>query len=173
MTNLAMRPVGRDVHGQAVRAGAAVIVSRLQEILGRDVVAIITGKQSRQVSRCATGDAAPSARDQQLLRDTYQVVELLAEVEGPEVTRMWFIGMKSADQRNEPFQLSEVTRIVRIDASIEHGCYAGARQLKTDEGSAGEIIVGYEIDIVQLDPIEPPAAFPGFALCPIGSERGS
>ncbi|MEA9986074.1 hypothetical protein [Subtercola sp. RTI3] len=93
MTNLALRPVGRDVHGQAVRAGSVVIVSRLQEILGRDVVAIITGKQPRQVTRWATGDAAPTAHDQQLLRDTYQVVELLAEVEGPEVTRMWFIGM--------------------------------------------------------------------------------
>jgi hypothetical protein len=61
--------------------------------LGRDVVAIITGKQSRQVTRWATGEAVPSARDQQLLRDTYQVVELLTEVEGPDVTRMWFIGM--------------------------------------------------------------------------------
>ncbi|MDF2443701.1 MAG: hypothetical protein JWR01_1904 [Subtercola sp.] len=85
--------MGRDAHGQAVRAGSAVIASRLQEVLGRDVVAIITGKQSRQVSRWATGDAAPTARDQQLLRDTFQVVELLTEVEGPEVTRMWFIGM--------------------------------------------------------------------------------
>lgn len=93
MSNLSPRPVDRVAHGQAVRAGAAVIVSRLQETLGRDVVAVITGKQTRQVTRWVTGDAAPSVRDQQLLRDTYQVVELLAEVEGPEVTRMWFIGM--------------------------------------------------------------------------------
>jgi hypothetical protein len=88
-----MRPVGRDVHRTAVRASVAVIVSRLQDILGRDVVAIIVGKQPRQVARWASGNASPTARDQQLLRDTFQVVELLSEVEGPEVTRMWFIGM--------------------------------------------------------------------------------
>ncbi len=93
MSNLAVRPVGRDVHRTAVRASVAVIVSRLQDILGRDVVAVIVGKQPRQVARWVSGSTSPTARDQQLLRDTFQVVELLSDVEGPEVTRMWFIGM--------------------------------------------------------------------------------
>ncbi len=45
------------------------------------------------MSRWIAGEVAPAAREQKLLRDTFQVVELLAEVEGPEVTRAWFIGM--------------------------------------------------------------------------------
>ena len=93
MTDLVVRPVDRVAHARAVRSSAAVVVARLQEVLGRDVVSVITAKQPRTVTRWISGDASPAAHDQQLLRDTLQVVEILTEVEGPEVTRAWFIGM--------------------------------------------------------------------------------
>ncbi|MGA1836039.1 hypothetical protein VD659_03825 [Herbiconiux sp. 11R-BC] len=93
MTDLDVRPVDRVAHARSVRSSAAVVVARLQEVLGRDVVSLITDKQPRTVSRWIAGDASPTAQDQQVLRDTLQVVELLSEVEGPEVTRAWFIGM--------------------------------------------------------------------------------
>lgn len=93
MTDLDVRPVDRVAHARAVRSTAAAVAARLQKVLGRDVVALITAKQTRTVTRWVTGDAVPTAQDQQLLRDTLQVVELLAEVEGDDVTRAWFIGM--------------------------------------------------------------------------------
>lgn len=93
MTNVKIHPVDRVVHSRSVRSPSTTVAKRLQEVLGRDVVAIITGKQPRTVSRWIAGEVAPAAREQKLLRDTFQVVELLAEVEGPEVTRAWFIGM--------------------------------------------------------------------------------
>lgn len=51
MTDLAMRPLGRAAHKASVALASPAIVARLQEVLGRDVVAIITGKNPRQVSR--------------------------------------------------------------------------------------------------------------------------
>ena len=93
MTDLEVRPVDRVAHARSVRSASTAVVARLQEVLGRDVVSVITDKQPRTVTRWISGDANPTSRDQQLLRDTLQVVELLSEVEGPEVTRAWFIGM--------------------------------------------------------------------------------
>ena len=93
MANLAMRPLGRTSHHASVQLASTAIVARLQDVLGRDVVAIITGKTPRQVSRWVSGEAKPPVREQQVLRDTYQVVELLAEGDPDEVVRAWFIGM--------------------------------------------------------------------------------
>jgi len=47
------------------------IVARLQEVLGRDVVAIITGKTPRQVSQWVAGEAKPPVQEQRLWRDTF------------------------------------------------------------------------------------------------------
>lgn len=68
--------------------------ARLQEVLGPDVAAIITSKTPRQVSQWIPGQAATQPLDEQrLLCDTFEVVELLAEVDPNEVVRAWFIGM--------------------------------------------------------------------------------
>lgn len=93
MTDLAMRPLGRAVHKASLELASKAIVARLQEVLGRDVVAIITGKTPRQVSRWVAGEAKPPTEEQRILRDTFQIVELLAEVDPDEVVRAWFIGM--------------------------------------------------------------------------------
>ena len=100
MTNLTMRPLGRSVE-----LASASIVARLQEVLGRDVVAIITGKTPRQVSRWVRGAAKPPVQEQRLLRDTFQVVELLAEVDPDEVVRAWFIGMNPQLEDAAPAEL--------------------------------------------------------------------
>ena len=78
-----------------VTLARASIVARLQEVLGRDVVAIITGKTPRQVSRWFTGEATPPVHVQRILCDTFRVVKLLAEVDPDEVVRAWFIGMNT------------------------------------------------------------------------------
>ena len=93
MTDLAMRPVDREVHAAAMRTAPTDIVARLQTILGRDLVAVITSRTPRQVSRWTSGAVTPPRSEQQVLRDTLQVVELLVQAEDPEVVRAWFMGM--------------------------------------------------------------------------------
>jgi len=60
-------------HAEAVRGDVVSIVSGLQAVLGREVVAMITGRDPRQVSRWIAADAKPPMREMQLIRDTYQI----------------------------------------------------------------------------------------------------
>lgn len=58
--------MGRAAHrasGESVYPG---IAARLQEVLGREVVAIITGETPRQVSLWVSGDAKPTLDEQQI-----------------------------------------------------------------------------------------------------------
>lgn len=93
MVNATLRPIVRDAHGSVVRLPIADAVRDLQEILGRDLVAVMTGRAPRQVSRWSAGDCAPAWHEQQVVRDALQVVRLLQQVEDSEVIRAWFMGM--------------------------------------------------------------------------------
>ncbi|WP_166787712.1 hypothetical protein [Cryobacterium luteum] len=125
MTNLAMRPLGRSVHKASVELAPTAIVARLQEVLGRDVVAIITGKTPRQVSRWVAGEAKPPLQEQRLLRDTFQVVELLAEVDPDEVVRAWFIGMNPQLEDAAPAELIAEGRVRDVMAAARAFVNAG------------------------------------------------
>ena len=125
MTNLAMRPLGRSAHKASVELASASIVARLQEALGRDVVAIITGKTPRQVSRWVRGAAKPPLQEQRLLRDTFQVVELLAQVDPDEVVRAWFIGMNPQLEDAAPAELIAEGRVRDVMAAARAFVNAG------------------------------------------------
>ena len=87
------RPVRRRAHGQAVVAAIPEIVGRLRTVLGRDVLAVLVKRTPRAVTRWVAGDAEPPAREEDLLRDAFQITQLLSEVEPDEVIRAWFMGM--------------------------------------------------------------------------------
>lgn len=125
MTNLALRPLGRSAHKAAVESPSTVIVARLQEALGRDVVAVITGKNSRQVSRWVSGDAKPPMKEQQLLRDTFQVVQLLSEVDPDDVVRAWFIGMNPQLEDAAPAEVIASGRVRDVMAAARAFVNAG------------------------------------------------
>lgn len=93
MTNVMDRPVRRSAHGQAVAAAIPQIVGRLRTVLGRDVVAVLVKRTPRAVTRWVAGEAEPPAREEDLLRDAFQIVQVLGEVEPDEVIRAWFMGM--------------------------------------------------------------------------------
>lgn len=120
-----MRPLKRSAHKASVTLAAPSIVGRLQEVLGRDVVAIITGKAPRQVSRWVSGEAKPPLQEQQLLRDTFQVVELLAEVDPDEVVRAWFIGMNPQLEDAAPAELIAQGRVRDVMAAARAFVNAG------------------------------------------------
>jgi hypothetical protein len=125
MTNLALRPLGRTAHKASVQLASTAIVTRLQDVLGRDLVGIITGKTPRQVSRWASGEAKPPVHEQQLLRDTYQVVELLAEVDADEVVRAWFMGMNPQLEDEAPAELIAQGRVRDVMAAARAFVNAG------------------------------------------------
>jgi len=93
MANVVDRPGSRSAHGQAVVAAIPEIVGRLRTVLGRDVVAVLVKRTPRAVTRWVAGDTEPPAREEDLLRDAFQIVQLLSEVEPDEVVRAWFMGM--------------------------------------------------------------------------------
>lgn len=93
MTNVMDRPVRRSAHGQAVAGAIPEVVGRLRSVLGRDVLAVLVKRTPRAVTRWAVGDAEPPAREEDLLRDAFQIVQVLGEVEPDEVIRAWFMGM--------------------------------------------------------------------------------
>lgn len=125
MTDLAMRPLGRAAHKASVELASTAIAARLQQVLGRDVVAIITGKTPRQISRWVSGEAKPPVAQQRLLRDTFQVVQLLAEVDPDEVVRAWFIGMNPQLEDAAPAELIAVGRVRDVMAAARAFVNAG------------------------------------------------
>jgi hypothetical protein len=93
MSNVMDRPIRRSAHGQAVIAAVPEVVGRLRTVLGRDVVAVLAGRTPRAITRWVAGESEPPAREEDLLRDAFQIVQVLAEVEPDEVIRAWFMGM--------------------------------------------------------------------------------
>ncbi|MET0886145.1 MAG: hypothetical protein ABWX92_06810 [Mycetocola sp.] len=93
MTNVMDRPVRRSAHGQAVVTPIPELVGRLRAVLGRDVVAVLAKRTPRAVTRWVTGETEPAAREEDLLRDAFQITQILSEVEPDEVIRAWFMGM--------------------------------------------------------------------------------
>ncbi len=125
MTDAAVVAVPRRAHVRAVRSAPAEIATRLQEVLGQDVVAVIVGRSQRSVTRWVAGDAVPAAREERLLRDTYQVVELMTEVEGAEVTRAWFIGMNPQLNDDAPSEVIAAGRVRDVLAAARAFLNAG------------------------------------------------
>lgn len=119
MSNLVDRPIRRDAHRQAVSAAIPSLVERLRTVLGRDVVAVLAQRSPRAVSRWASGEAEPSAREKTLLRDTYQIVEILSEVEPDEIVRAWFMGMNP--------QLDDESPVEAVRDGRAHEAMAAAR----------------------------------------------
>jgi hypothetical protein len=62
----------------------------------------MTDKSERTVQRWASGDLSPSAKDEKVLRDAYQVYALLLTVEGDHTVRAWFMGMNPQLEDESP-----------------------------------------------------------------------
>jgi hypothetical protein len=88
-------PVDRQiVHTRAVRAPLPEIATRLQEVLGQRMTAVVAGiNDAKAVGQWARGLRAPHPDAERRLRDTYQIVGLLLEYDAPETIRAWFGGM--------------------------------------------------------------------------------
>jgi hypothetical protein len=80
-------------HARSVGLDVAAIASALQGAFGQALLGVIVGKDARTIARWASGMVRPPYASEHVLRDTFQVLELLISVESPEVARAWFMGM--------------------------------------------------------------------------------
>ena len=98
MTHLAVQAVPRarivrDAHAHAVELGISDIAAALQTHLGQALLGVIVNKTERTLTRWAKAAVRPPHASEQLLRDTFQVFELLTSAESADVARAWFMGM--------------------------------------------------------------------------------
>ena len=83
----------RDAHAHAVELGISDIAAALQTQLGQALLGVIVNKTERTLTRWTKAAVRPPHASEQLLRDTFQVVELLTSAESADVARAWFMGM--------------------------------------------------------------------------------
>ena len=89
-----MAIVRQTAHTRAMRASVPEIATRLQEVLGQRLTAVVAGvNDAKAVGQWARGLRAPHPDAERRLRDAYQVVGLLLEYDAPETIRAWFGGM--------------------------------------------------------------------------------
>src|SRR5438105_15753639 len=89
-----MAIVRQTAHTRAMRASVPEIATRLQEVLGQRLTAVVAGvNDAEAVGQWARGLRAPHPDAERRLRDAYQVVGLLLEYDAPETFRAWFGGV--------------------------------------------------------------------------------
>jgi len=94
-------------HRVATRTPAAEIAAALQQLLGRELTALISGIQSaRTVGQWARGETDPHPANEERLRNAFRVVILLREGGETERTvRSWFTGMNPHLDDRAPAQV--------------------------------------------------------------------
>ncbi|WP_022886133.1 hypothetical protein [Glaciibacter superstes] len=100
-----------DVHAtghlSAIKLDVRDITAALQADLGQALLSVIVGKEPRTVSRWLTGTKPPQATEQ-LLRNAYQVLQVIESVDAAPTARAWFMGMNPDLDDNSPAEaLSE------------------------------------------------------------------
>ncbi|TFB59628.1 hypothetical protein [Cryobacterium sp. Sr3] len=83
----------RAAHERSVGLSVAEIAAVLQAQLGQALLGVIVGKNARTLARWAHAAVRPPHASEKLLRDTFQVLEILSSVHSPDVARAWFMGM--------------------------------------------------------------------------------
>lgn len=83
----------RTAHERSVAMGVVEIAATLRAQLGQALLGVVVDKNVRTLTRWANATVRPPQASEKLLRDTFQVFELLASVDSPEVARAWFMGM--------------------------------------------------------------------------------
>jgi hypothetical protein len=81
-------------HRSAMTTPIAEVASRLQDLFGQKLVAIMVNSgDPKAVGRWAKGEREPQSDNEAQLRRIYQVVELLLSKESSTAIRSWMVGM--------------------------------------------------------------------------------
>ena len=130
MTNLAVQAVPRarivrDAHAHAVELGISDIAAALQTQLGQALLGVIVNKTERTLTRWAKAAVRPPHASEQLLRDTFQVFELLTSAESADVARAWFMGMNPQLDDESPAEALSTGRARDVMAAARAFINAG------------------------------------------------
>jgi len=84
-----------QAHRQAVVTPVTDVVSFLQDLLGRRLVAYVAGvKDAKTVSRWANGEVRSIRQEsEERIRTAYEVAQLLVQFDSPRIVKAWFIGL--------------------------------------------------------------------------------
>lgn len=84
-----------QAHRQAVVTPVTDVVSFLQDLLGRRLVAYVAGvKDAKTVSRWANGEVRSIRQEsEERIRTAYEVAQLLVQFDSPSIVKAWFIGL--------------------------------------------------------------------------------
>jgi hypothetical protein len=119
--NSVMKGEGRlrsdQAHVRAIQSDLVNVVLALIETLGKSLVAVIVGRDAKTVGRWGAGSNEPGEREEALLRNTLQIVELLTSVDSPSVARAWFMGMNPQLDDNSPAEVVAEGRIRDVMAA--------------------------------------------------------
>ena len=95
---------GSAMHAQAMRVPAADLVRELVEHLGPTVVAALAGVRDRkQPYKWAADGSQPRHESLARLQVAYRVWSTIADAEGPNVARAWFIGANPRFEERPPY----------------------------------------------------------------------
>ena len=130
MTNLAVQAVPRarivrDAHAHAVELGVSDIAAALQTQLGQALLGVIVNKTERTLTRWTKAAVRPPHASEQLLRDTFQVFELLTSAESADVARAWFMGMNPQLDDESPAEALSTGRARDVMAAARAFINAG------------------------------------------------
>ena len=115
----------RDAHAHAVELGISDIAAALQAQLGQALLGVIVNKTERTLTRWAKAAVRPPHASEQLLRDTFQVFELLASAESADVARAWFMGMNPQLDDESPAEALSTGRARDVVAAARAFINAG------------------------------------------------
>jgi hypothetical protein len=82
----------RKAHRAAVQTEFAELVSVLDEVLGRSLVAFLAGVDKKTVGRWISG-TSPHAENEARVRCAFQAAQLLLSKDSEHTVRAWFIGL--------------------------------------------------------------------------------
>lgn len=87
------RRKGTSPQGDSVRLTVQKVTQALQAGLGQALIAGIVNCDVTTLSLWASGAVNPPPTQERLLRDTYQVFEMVAQADSPTVAGAWLMGM--------------------------------------------------------------------------------
>lgn len=94
----------RRAHHTLIRTSTAQAATAMQELLGQQMVAAITGiSDVKTVGRWARGEREPRIDTERRLRDAFHIATLLTLADSPATARAWFTGMNPQFRDRAPF----------------------------------------------------------------------
>lgn len=108
-----------QAHRQAVITPMSDVVSFLQDLLGRRLVAYVAGvKDAKTVSRWANGEVESVRQESEArVRTAYEVAQLLVQFDSPRIVKAWFIGLNPQLGDISPAEAIKEGKLKEVKAS--------------------------------------------------------